>query len=232
MVFCDVSAPVEPMAAGHSPTTGDAPEGGTQGGGSGARAVRMARLYKLAINNPALRAAIAPLLAPPSALAGDATTHGATATVRGGAALAQPLLSNDSLEAGRGAAEVVDAQTRCELALLCSACALPSLDVLVVLGDSDVETLRLCSLVTASTPILSRLHERQTATTQLVVRVFDAATEDSLASTGLCPPAYTVTALLAKAAVANLMAEALHPDCHWTQTLDNFLPSAVQADEA
>ena len=37
-------------------------------------------------------------------------------------------------------------------------------------------------------------------------------------------PTFKLTAVVTRAAVPNLMAEVLHPDCHWSISLDNTLP--------
>ena len=75
--------------------------------------------------------------------------------------------------------------------------------------------------------LLPLIHQRQTSTPQLLVKLVSPEYERLVSS--LCPPGFEATAVVTRAAVPNLLAEVLHPDCHWSKALDNSLPSGGQA---
>ena len=87
---------------------------------------------------------------------------------------------------------------------------------------SDAEALRVARLLQSSAALLPLIHERQTATPQILVRVATASAADALAREPL--PAFAVTPVVSgRVALPNLMAEVLHPLCHWSHELDNSL---------
>ena len=57
---------------------------------------------------------------------------------------------------------------------------------------------------------------------QVMVRLVDPSSEATvLAQAALHLSAFEVTPVVEGAALPNLLAEVLHPDCHWTKKLDN-----------
>jgi uncharacterized protein with von Willebrand factor type A (vWA) domain len=106
--------------------------------------------------------------------------------------------------------------------LLSSIASLEALDVLVVLLPDDDEALAVCTALEHAAPLLQHMHKRQTAAPQLVVCVRDGRTAARLQEQS-AGGAYDLTPVVAGAAVPNLLAEVLHPECHWSHALDNDL---------
>ena len=156
---------------------------------------------------PAVAALAEPLLTDPEQAGGDAS-GGATSEVGGGMA--------DLPAAG----SAPSAEAIMELSLLYAVASLESLDVIVLILPTDEEALRVCSTLRTSASLLQIVHRRQTTRTQLVVRVRDAAGRVALEASDATSP-FVLTPVAADAAVPNLVAEVLHPECHWSHELDN-----------
>ena len=113
----------------------------------------------------------------------------------------------------------VSLATATMLKLLYAISSLESLDVIVLLLPTDAEALSLCRTLQASSSLLPLIHARQTSAPQLVVRVWQPSGVDDLEAEHL--PSFELTPVASTAAVPNLLAEVLHPECHWTHDLDN-----------
>ena len=73
------------------------------------------------------------------------------------------------------------------------------------------------------------IHEQQTATPQVLVRLLHPSAEEDLLREDL--PAFNVTPILSgRVALPNLLAEVLHPQCHWSHELDNSLEDEDEDD--
>ena len=107
--------------------------------------------------------------------------------------------------------------------LLWSIASVDSLDVLVLLLPSDEQALSITKILAKSiAPHLSSLHPTQIATPQLIVRLRDASNEEALAD--LEAEAFELTAIVDRAVMPNLLADILHPQAHWSKTVDNMMP--------
>ena len=149
---------------------------------------------------------------------GGAPSGGSGAASRAGGALAQPLLADGDVGGGDVA----------EAALLRAISSLGSLEVIVLMLPTDERNLSVCRLLGSSTAaLLPEIHKRQTSTPQLVIRMSDAEFESRYVDEATA--AFRVTPVAQHAALPNLLAEVLHPECHWTHALDNALPGDEHA---
>ena len=195
---------------------------GLEDGASARREERLSTLAK-GTSDPRLAARLHPLIAATSgAPAAEPVGRAAHAAGVGGpsrvGALAEPLLAGRLDPEGGGLAE--DALT--ELHLLWAIAGLESLDTLVLLLPTDDETIRVLRLLGSASALLPLVHQRQTSMPQVVVRLVDPSSEATvLAQAALHLSAFEVTPVVEGAALPNLLAEVLHPDCHWTKKLDN-----------
>lgn len=112
-----------------------------------------------------------------------------------------------------------------EAALFASASALEkSLDVVVLMLPSHEESLAVCRLLAASTDMFHEIYGTQTTLTQLLITVHDPANEPHyLELKEDVKEHFKVTPIVQHAALPNLLAEVLHPECHWSHQLDNNL---------
>ena len=90
----------------------------------------------------------------------------------------------------------------------------------------DEHNLTVCHLLASSASLLLEVHQRQTTSTQLLVRVSDPSYEPRCIEEA-SPTGFRVTPIVEHAAMPNLIAEVLHPQCHWSHTLDNALPATT-----
>ena len=136
-------------------------------------------------------------------------------------ALAEPLLEEGDEEGGAGGGRGSDEQR-----LLAAITPLTSLDVVVLMMPSDEDGLRVTRLLHGSGEVLRATHQRQTTTPQLIVRLFDPAMESAImAEQG---KDFLLTTVVERAAMPDLIAEVMHPDCHWSHSLDNALDGQGQ----
>ena len=108
-----------------------------------------------------------------------------------------------------------------ELRLLWAIASLESLDTLILLLPTDADSLNFIRLLETSASLLPLIHQRQTSTPQILMRIVAPEIEPRVRS--MCPPGFELTAAVARAAMPNLLAEVLHPDCHWSKELDNAM---------
>ena len=111
----------------------------------------------------------------------------------------------------------------CELSLLWACASVASLDTLLVLPPSDTEGIRICRALQDISGRFSVVHERQTSNPHIIVRVADPEREADFVREARDAPAFTLTPMVARAALPNLMAEIVHPEAHWSHSLDNAL---------
>ena len=162
--------------------------------------------------------------AAPKDVTAESSASTAVGVATGMAALAEPLLAAAGTA---GAVASVSAAGQLEMRLLWAIASLEALDTLIVLLPSDMEAIEMIKLLQSSAALLPLIHQRQTSTPQLLVKLVSPEYERLVSS--LCPPGFEATAVVTRAAVPNLLAEVLHPDCHWSKALDNSLPSGGQA---
>jgi len=140
---------------------------------------------------------------------------------------------------------VADAEVETVLKLLWALASLDSPEAIVLMLPTDEETTRVVRLLTrACAPLLLHLHPRQTATPQLLARVRDVSCEATLHAQGPenadgrenaegvaergCAGdnggVFKLVTIVDDAAVPNLLADMLHPEAHWSHSVDNTMP--------
>ncbi len=113
-----------------------------------------------------------------------------------------------------------------ELRLLWAVASLDRLDTIALMMRDDTDNLRVCKLLTQSVTLLPALLEWQTVPIQLLTRLgLPSFERDFRAMPAL--RAFRLTFVTLGAAFANLCAEMLHPEAHWSLAIDNTLPLEV-----